>query len=1022
MKKEERVKTFLRSAAVADADHDFSGGRSGESTFREIFKTHKDIGTPNPLPPNQQQNEKPVSEYQILDMFLGHIDEEKGEAESFRDKFLTANKATETQIMTFKRWDEDPIPYIVTVLNLGSKNSEKNNTWDVSSEKLYKFMNPQNQENAAFAVDATNVPFYECLQREPSGSDKQSYVANYIISREAMNDAAGKIAIGEKQNNGKQVQINVKKDTATYNILYPAIQMNNINGLSELECFFSNYNLTLGPVEEKKRIPALTLSITDNQLTHQVQIVRHNKENAHPNSVPFLSKFIDSIKNFLFGSGNKKEKTMYNFTLQQKRSGDWLQALALLNPERYGLPSKDRITLITLDKICVAYALFAGIDVIFTYFDNSTKKYWFIRFHKNYENKPMNIYQVLKNDISSFLTNADESGKPKIIENDVDTYKSCKEAYNEAWNKTNNDLINKFTISLGVLNALIDTTGFRITQLEKPLKQLLYDVTTLAVFRSLAVKLQEGSDDIDQFKTEITDENFESIKTNFRIYKHNFLALKTAIMAKKSSANNPEAISNYFKSIFIKNGAGTVAQKTRNDLIDNLVLFKSFFNKANGGANGIGIFTFLDQYLTVDEKTKLADIIEKPINQNKIEDIRLQKYYKQFSATVSYLIITNPNPTILEPIKEVPPSKLLESIEAVIKEPKKVKVVQSTQEKDENLIKMQEAAETLVTLEEQEQSMEQTDKDVQVSDNFQVTDFAAALTLLSFKIQNCTEQVNYIKEKSTSMMGGSSQKLSPKELNIELIHNPLATFYFLLREISFRLSEADDDRINFLIILSQIIIQFFKNKPTKINIFKEYMYYINLENYILERPLSFMTDDIANSVKQGYYGIDTLPSLGDDSFTIDFSKYKFYKRNYNEQINKNLEFMKRLVEYAKNFEYKFANGRTLLNLKGQTTQKKRSASQKKNSGSQKKNSTKKRKRSESQETKTESIKTPTKADLEKQKIESQESQESQGKSIYAKTSKHKKSSESHRNTLKKKSGSILKKSGSILKKSMEKAF
>ena len=189
--------------------------------------------------------------------------------------------------------------------------------------------------------------------------------------------------------------------------------MDNIEGLTELECFFSNYNIILGPVEEKKGIPALTLSITDKQLTHQVQVVRHNKENAHPNSVPFLSKFIDSIKAFLTGSGNKKEKTMYNFALQQKRSGDWLQALALLNPERFGLPSDDRITLITLDKICVAYALFAGIDVIFTYFDNSTKKYWFIRFHKNYKREPMNPYQLLENDIRSFFNECRRIWKTK---------------------------------------------------------------------------------------------------------------------------------------------------------------------------------------------------------------------------------------------------------------------------------------------------------------------------------------------------------------------------------------------------------------------------------------------------------------------------------------------------------------------------------------------------------------------------------------------------------------------------------
>lgn len=946
MKKLERVKTFLRSAAVADADHDFSGGRSGESTFREIFKKHKDIGTPNPLSPEQQQQEMPISEYKVLNMFLGNIQGDD-EVTAFRTNFLKGEPGIPKEIMSFQRWEEDPIPYTVTALHLGSKDEKKDYIWHMSSEDLYKFMNPHNQANAAFAVDAVSMPFYECLQKDPYNSQKPSYVANYIISREAMNDAAGKIAIGEKQNNGKQVQINVKNDTSSTNILYPAIQMNGIEGLSELECFFSNYNLVLGPMGQKKGAPVTTLSITDKQFSHQVQVMKHNKENAHPNSVPFISKFIDSLKDYLFKSGNKKEKTMYNFSLQQKRSGDWLQVLALLTPERFGLPSKDRIAIVSLDKICVAYALFAGVDVFFTYFDSSTKKYWFVRFHKNYNTTPMTQSELLQNDINAFLLNADESGKPEII-SDQETYETYKKTYNDIWNNTDTKLSNKFAESLQSLDSFIQSDSFRAQLLEKPLKAFLYDATTLAVFRSLAVKLQEGIDENVQVKNPVTSQNIDSIKHYFSIYKHNFMALKTALIAKKASANGSIAISSYFNSIFIKNGAGTVAQQTRNDLIDNLVVFKSFFNKANGGANGIGIFTFLNEYLTNEEKESITDTFEKPTE--KIVDDKLKTLYKQFVATVSYLTLTNPDPAILEPIKQIPPSDLLESIEAVIQEPNAVEAEQTTQLQDDELIAKQEAAETLASLQEQEQVMKQTDGSVQVPNNFHVTDFAAALALLSFKLQNCEEQVEDIKAKTTLMLGGSPFKFTKRSrqspvkylsaaLKMDLIHNPLATFYFLLREISFRLSEAEGDDSDQLIAFSQFIIQFFTKKPNKMNIFKEYMYYINLENYILETPINFIAVDVANSVKQGYYGIQTLPSLGDASFTLDFSNYKFSQINYNEQININLEFMKKLVKDAKTLEDRFASGRATSgtrksprkSLKVYKTQKKRSGTQKKRS-------------------------------------------------------------------------------------------
>ena len=53
------------------------------------------------------------------------------------------------EIMRFQRWSEDTIPYVVTTVELASKDETGNYAWNMTSEELYNFMNPHNQASAA---------------------------------------------------------------------------------------------------------------------------------------------------------------------------------------------------------------------------------------------------------------------------------------------------------------------------------------------------------------------------------------------------------------------------------------------------------------------------------------------------------------------------------------------------------------------------------------------------------------------------------------------------------------------------------------------------------------------------------------------------------------------------------------------------------------------------------------------------------------------------------------------------------
>jgi hypothetical protein len=648
--KKDRIKDFLARAAVADADHDFSGTRAGEagSIFRKIFSGgYKEVGTPF----NADGIEE---EWDILNsmckFFEGKLSSKEKTAK-FKEVFLTGfdSKKEKNNFITFQRWAEDTKPYKVSSIFLATKDKQDNYTWFKSSEELFNLLSPT-PGVMYFTVDACNVPFYDCLQKDDRGASNQK-TAICLHTREGVNDAAGKKEFNTPST--KLVNITTKKDDADYNILYPSILTGQndeyYNNLIDEECFYSVYKLILSSLGDND---SLTLSITNKDLSRQIQITKHEKDESHANAVSVLANKIYELVNNL---KNNLSRMTYHSYLQQKRAGDWLQCLACTNPARFGLDKKTRIKLVTLDKICLAYALFAGIDVIFTYFDADKREYYLVKFYK--EAEELTKEEILASEINSF-------SKPEDIAiydaSKTQTYSQIYDYYRGQWQANYETLKANFTI----MNQKFQPTGrrFDAKNFQELAKLFLKASLSLGAFRAIATQL-DGSAPHEFYKyiykadntinNEYIMANYNRLSDEFNKYRNDYLILKKAITAKNNrntaiSATNQ--INEYFRQLLRNNYEGSTADEERGRIVDklvsDLVIFGNLFNPANGDKNGLGVFEFLNNTLEFDDKRAVVAKFESLISN--IPEGKDAKSYEKFINVMKLVMNLEPPAPIQE--------------------------------------------------------------------------------------------------------------------------------------------------------------------------------------------------------------------------------------------------------------------------------------------------------------------------------------------------------------------------------------
>lgn len=237
---------------------------------------------------------------------------------------------------------------------------------------------------AAIIVDFSQHHFLEKIKEGANAN----FTVHYLMTPEVVNDPAGKPNVHNKsifgntsmggmlQNPGVELRSYVQTDPeplsyTKFNEYEP----------SPLNNFFSKYEFTLSPIKQnftnqKAEKFITTLNITyDNgvakPLTNTVE------DSKGENSITTVIAYLRTLMSRLF---NATDIFNFNSKCQQKRGGDWFQALACLDAKNRAytqiLPNADRskpftlhencpVYLVTHDQIAVAFALSNGINVIY---------------------------------------------------------------------------------------------------------------------------------------------------------------------------------------------------------------------------------------------------------------------------------------------------------------------------------------------------------------------------------------------------------------------------------------------------------------------------------------------------------------------------------------------------------------------------------------------------------------------------------------------------------------------------------
>lgn len=238
---------------------------------------------------------------------------------------------------------------------------------------------------AAIIVDFSQHHFLEKIKE---GTNANNFIVHYLMTPEVVNDPAGKPNVHNKsifgntsmggmlQNPGVELRSYVQNDPEP--LSYTKFNEYEPNPLNN---FFSNYEFTLSPIQQnytnqkaEKFITTLNISYDNGDKKPLTNTVEDSKGE---NSITTVIAYLRNLINRLF---NATDIFNFNSKCQQKRGGDWFQALACLDAKNRTytqiLPETDRsksftlnekcpVYLVTHDRIAVAFALSNGINVIY---------------------------------------------------------------------------------------------------------------------------------------------------------------------------------------------------------------------------------------------------------------------------------------------------------------------------------------------------------------------------------------------------------------------------------------------------------------------------------------------------------------------------------------------------------------------------------------------------------------------------------------------------------------------------------
>ena len=364
------IKTKLSIGATADAIHDFSRFLIlNKKSAKEPVKIGiQDILTAIPVPDHVKiDNDNYMTEDDLLHDIFKEIIPDKFTIGKLIDYLIENTDQTYSKVIEIPGVKLEPHTYTIKILNTNKSIQNSNlqfnirNMNDTITIDEYKdFFNLKGSDTLNIVVDAQTIGINQLFSYAKPGGSRLT--VNNILNREVINDPAPKTYNPEKLGIGKGngfADYNIVYDNEESNILYPKFN-ENLNSEFYRNMFFSTLDFTLSKlIIEKGGLPRINMDISS------------DKRYIYHTDNPHLANGIEScwllIKKAFGIKGTQERHIKCSAFFQCKRSGDWLQALSCLDNKRNYSPRIDgSIKLVTHDRILLWYALFLGIDVIFT--------------------------------------------------------------------------------------------------------------------------------------------------------------------------------------------------------------------------------------------------------------------------------------------------------------------------------------------------------------------------------------------------------------------------------------------------------------------------------------------------------------------------------------------------------------------------------------------------------------------------------------------------------------------------------
>jgi len=601
--------------AATDAHHDFDSGR-GEGAFRTIFNGRgiRDIGTP--VQPTGLHDEAT-----ILNSFLSFMEPGRNDVEAFRTKFLRPD----FEGMEFPRDADDPIPYEVNTLKLSQRARDSGLGYDYgdnTAASFFDFIDRTGSGRAAFLIDAVCVSFYNVFAIPGEGRDATAYFLN---SREAVNDGAGKIDLAPLAAQTARGDFSVKvvelEDQLAEPVVYPCTDVNDTTDPKSL--FYSIFNITMSPIGSKGGKKSIMMNYSTAGF-EETSIVVQGQRDETANSVSALTKRILSI---FTGARTPAKDRAYFKILQQKRGGDWLQVLSCLDPTRYPtLPADTPIVLCTHDRICAAYALAMGVNVLFTHIwrRGETTEHWLVYCRKQVGAVPITDADRMQQRLQR-LPRPDAVLTWATPFNYIQLRDTCIQAF-EA-------LTQPFMTALATTHGAIETElqkeRLDSNKISAAVKAHLAAWSTVAAWRqSVPAIRRQGEEALD------TPERISAYETQIVILKQLILehARKHTITTLDAAF---AAITEKIRGAVMKSGGVAGAYINNLNIMGGLF---SGYSERETKKNGTGVFTLLAAALLPSERETLIAVLRLPYMALSGRGLDVAKKYAVFLDTAALLL------------------------------------------------------------------------------------------------------------------------------------------------------------------------------------------------------------------------------------------------------------------------------------------------------------------------------------------------------------------------------------------------